>query len=307
VSRILIGVDASERSEDATAFGGRMAETADADIIVANAYPYSDIPSRASSGAYRTVLRDDALETVNAMRARLGEAAGRAEVLVTANTSPAHALHKIADANRVSLIVVGSTHTGRIGRVLPGSTAERLLHGSPCSVAVVPKGYATQADNPIRRIGVGYNQSDEARAAVFAAADLARAFGAQLEVIGVVSSEAYSAPALMSGGPSLATLKEDVERSVQESLDAIVAEIPSDVSATSVRLDGDAAEAIAERSAQLDLLVTGSRGYGPLHSVLVGGFAGRLVRSAQCPVIVVPRGIEAQLGNLFGGTAATAV
>jgi nucleotide-binding universal stress UspA family protein len=307
VSSILIGVDASDRSKDAIAFGGRLADAADADITVANAYPYSDVPSRASSTAYRTVLRDDALETANEMRARLGEDAERAEVVVTANTSPAHALHKMADANRVSLIVVGSTHTGRAGRVLPGSTAERLLHGSPCSVAVVPKDYRDHADAPIRRVGVAYNQSDESRAAVFAAADLARAFGAQLEVIGVVGSEAYGTPALLSGGPSVANLREHIERHVQESLDAIVAEIPSDVPATSVRLDGGAAEALAERSAQLDLLVTGSRGYGPLHSVLVGGFSGRLVRSAQCPVIVVPRGIAAPLGNLFGGTTATAV
>jgi hypothetical protein len=31
------------------------------------------------------------------------------------------------------------------------------------------------------------------------------------------------------------------------------------------------------------------------------------MRSAHCPVIVVPRGIEAPLGSLFGGAAATAV
>jgi nucleotide-binding universal stress UspA family protein len=307
VSTILIGVDASDRSEDAIAFGGRLAEAADAAITVANAFPYSDFPSRSASETYRAALRDDALETVDAMRARLGAAADRAQGVVVANPSPAHALHKMADANRVSLIVVGSTHTGRVGRVLPGSTAERLLHGSPCSVAVVPKGYREHADDPIRRIGVAYNQTDEAEAAVLAAAELARAIGASLEVIGVVGTEAYATPALMTGGASVAGLREDIERHVQESLDAIVAELPADVPATSVRLTGGAAEALAERSADLDLLVTGSRGYGPLHSVLVGGFSGRLVRSAQCPVIVIPRGIEAPLTSLFGGAAATAV
>ena len=39
----------------------------------------------------------------------------------------------------------------------------------------------------------------------------------------------------------------------------------------------------------LDVLVMGSRGYGPLHAVLVGGVAGRVVRDAACPVIVLPR------------------
>jgi nucleotide-binding universal stress UspA family protein len=52
-------------------------------------------------------------------------------------------------------------------------------------------------------------------------------------------------------------------------------------------------------SEHLDLLIMGSRGYGPLRSVLVGGVSGRVMRSAHCPVIVVPRGIEAPLGSLF--------
>jgi hypothetical protein len=37
------------------------------------------------------------------------------------------------------------------------------------------------------------------------------------------------------------------------------------------------------------MLFVGSRGYGPMHSVLVGGVAGRIVREAACPVIVLPR------------------
>jgi Universal stress protein family len=38
------------------------------------------------------------------------------------------------------------------------------------------------------------------------------------------------------------------------------------------------------------MLLVGSRGYGPLLSVIVGGVAGRVVREAACPVIVFPRG-----------------
>ena len=62
----------------------------------------------------------------------------------------------------------------------------------------------------------------------------------------------------------------------------------------------------ASAARELDLLVCGSRGYGPLRSVLVGGVSGRLMRSAHCPVIVVPRGIEPPLASLFEGAATTA-
>src|SRR4051794_11857043 len=233
VSTILIGVETSERSRDAIAFGRRLATAAGADVVVACAYPYSDLPSRASNSAYREALRDEALETVEAMRQELGEVGAPAEILVTANVSPAHALHRMAEVRDAALIIVGSTHTGRAGRVLPGSTGERLIHGSPCAVAVVPTGYRDSAQ-PIERVGVAYNATDEAKAAVLAAADLARAFGAQLEVIGVVAAESFGTPALMSGGPSTMILRQDIERHVQESLDAMVARVPADVVATSV-------------------------------------------------------------------------
>ncbi len=39
-----------------------------------------------------------------------------------------------------------------------------------------------------------------------------------------------------------------------------------------------------------DLLVLGSRGYGPVLSVLLGGVSGRVVRSARLPVVMIPRG-----------------
>ena len=59
-------------------------------------------------------------------------------------------------------------------------------------------------------------------------------------------------------------------------------------------LDGDAASEFAAASAALDLLVLGSRGYGPVRSVLLGSVSRALARSAACPVVVVPRGAAPQ-------------
>ena len=52
-------------------------------------------------------------------------------------------------------IVVGSSHRGPVGRIVPGSVGERLLHGAPCPVAVAPRGYSGEAFAGIQRIGVG--------------------------------------------------------------------------------------------------------------------------------------------------------
>jgi nucleotide-binding universal stress UspA family protein len=303
VSTILIGVDDSTRSEDAVAFGRRLAGASGGRVVVACAFPYSDVPSRASNLAYRDALKADASATARRMSQELSNIPiERIHTATVANPSPAHALHKLAEAEQAAIVVVGSTHSGRAGRVLPGATAERLLHGAPCPVAVVPDGYRAIAHPAIRRIGAANDGSKESEAAVRGAAEIALALDAELEVIGVVAPELYGAPALM-GGPST-TVREEVERAVQEGLDAVVAGLPAGVRATSVRLAGDPAEQLTEHSAELDLLVIGSRGYGPLHAVLVGGVSGRVVRAAHCPVIVVPRGVEAPLGELFGAARA---
>jgi nucleotide-binding universal stress UspA family protein len=306
VSTILIGVDASERSEDAIAFGRRLADVAGAHVVVANAYPYQAVPSRASNAAYREALRDDALETTRRMRDAL-ERLNDDETLVRviADPSPAKALHHLAHAEQAALVIVGSSHTGRAGRVLPGSTGERMLHGAPCSVAVVPKDYRTRADQPIRRIGVAYNDTDEARAALASAASLARALDAELQIIGIVATETFAAPVAM-GAPGIASLRADIERRVGELLDEAAAGVPADVTASTTQATGDAEELLTAQTEQLDILVMGSRGYGPLHAVIAGGLSGRLMRTAHCPVIVVPRGIEAPLETLFSPSSAAA-
>ncbi len=52
---------------------------------------------------------------------------------------------------------------------------------------------------------------------------------------------------------------------------------------------GDAARELVARSSGLDLLVVGSRGYGPVRHALLGSVTSELMRTAACPVLVVPR------------------
>ena len=72
-----------------------------------------------------------------------------------------------------------------------------------------------------------------------------------------------------------------------------------------VELSGDPAPALAAASAGLDLLIAGSRSYGPLGAVLLGAVTRRLVYAAQCPMMVVPRTRDAALAvALIGGMEA---
>jgi nucleotide-binding universal stress UspA family protein len=305
VSTILIGVDASASSEDAVAFGRRLASASGSRVVLVCAFPYED-DSPYPNTLLRSDLRQKAQETADRLRAGLaGIPDDRIEVRLVPRYTPARALHDIAQTEAPAIIVVGSTHTGHAGRVFPGATAERLLHGAPCAVAVVPEGYRTWPEQPIRRVGVGTTNSPESLSAVAAAADLARALGARLEVISVTPTESYTAPAL-TGGPGYHTFREDLHHRYQEHLQSAVDSLPAGTDAQAVGLSGSPARSLIDRSARLDLLVLGSRGYGPLRSVIVGGVSGQVVRGARCPVIAIPRGVAAPLDSLFAPTTATA-
>jgi nucleotide-binding universal stress UspA family protein len=164
-------------------------------------------------------------------------------------------------------------------------------------VAVVPHGYAS-ADHPaIRAIGVGHDDSEEAEAALSGAVQAARRLGASLRVIRVFDSSVVS-PAYMDG-PGYIRAQENLERMARESLAETLERVPEDVHPEGVFRSGAAAAVLAAQSHELDLLVLGSRGYGPLRAVLLGGVSHKVLREARCPVLVLPRGEHVGLGALF--------
>lgn len=300
-AKILVGVEESDRSKDAVAFASRLARATGAELVLANAFPYDDFPSRAASPAMREYLCQDAQETLD----RMSElAAGVADVrtCTIASVSPAHALHVLMERESPLLVVIGSSHRGALGRAFAGTTAERLVHGSPCSVAVVPRTYRA-ADKPVMTVGVAYDGSDECKAALSAATATARALGAGLRVIRVFEGALAGTPALMSGPGFVADLG-DLEERARQGLEAAVADLKDVVSVEAVLAVGDPVRELTAQSEGVDLMFAGSRGYGPLRAVLAGSVSGRLLRAAACPVIVVPRGVTAPLEDLFRATSA---
>ena len=304
MTRIIVGVDGSTRSEDAVAFARGIAEASGAQITLACAYPYEDHPSRATNGEYRDYLNDDAQATLDRMKDGL-EGVEDVVTAAIADLSPARALQELAVRDSAALVVLGSTHRGTLGRVVAGTTAERLLHGAPCSVAVVPDGFRTHADTPIKTIAVGHDGSKEAEAALSAAVMTSQALGAALRVVHVFSATESGMPALVSW-PGYVTPPEVFQRFAHESLEKAMAAMPEHVDAEPVFVTGDAVNELVDQSERADLLFLGSRGYGPHRAVLLGSVSGHVVREAGCPVVVVPRGVEAPLESLFGVTAAGA-
>jgi nucleotide-binding universal stress UspA family protein len=60
---------------------------------------------------------------------------------------------------------------------------------------------------------------------------------------------------------------------------------------------GQPAEELALYSASLDLLVVGSRGYGPIGRLIHGSTSQQLAHSARCPLLVLTRTAHASAAD----------
>ncbi len=215
----------------------------------------------------------------------------------TVDVSVPRALHDFARKQGSGLIVVGSTSRGRAGKVLPGSTAERVLHGSTCAVALAPRGYQRR---PIETVAVGFTDTDEGHAALRTAHELAHRAGARLRAIAVLHPSGGLDAALAEGtSPRRSHMVQGHHRAAhEETLERAVAALGAGVDVATEIHVGDPAEVLLHVSEHVDVLVCGSRGYGPMRSILLGGVSRRLVDGAHCPVLVFPRGIERPLADL---------
>jgi hypothetical protein len=82
----------------------------------------------------------------------------RVDCLKVRSSSAARALHEAAEREDAGLLVVGSSRRSTAGRVLAGSTAERLLHGAPCPFGVVPLNWTRRGG--LNTIGVAFIDSE---------------------------------------------------------------------------------------------------------------------------------------------------
>jgi nucleotide-binding universal stress UspA family protein len=61
-----------------------------------------------------------------------------------------------------------------------------------------------------------------------------------------------------------------------------------DVTVAGVAIEGSAADVLGRAADDADLLVLGDHGHGPLYHAVLGSVTEACVRSAICPVVVIP-------------------
>jgi len=302
-TRILVGYLPTEQGADARALGVDLATVCGSDLLlvsVVSAVWIEHLGEQTGPAVVHSGQRDRAAsaleEAAEALVAVPGM--GHVERRLEASSSPARGLHDTAVSERADLIVVGSSHHGPLARLLLGSVGERLLSGAPCAVAVAPRGHGARDPRAIDTITAAFDGSPEAHIALRTAHELATRTGASLRVVMVIEPPA-AIPGQFVPLPGLEPL-ETIERAealqrqelaAQAALDSALHALGDRVEAEREVLFGsDPAAAILDAAARnVDLLVLGSRAYGPAHRTLVGSVSAGVLRHAPCPVLVTPR------------------
>jgi nucleotide-binding universal stress UspA family protein len=286
-SKTIIGYDPEHGGADALALGRRLAQLLGGGIEVVTVLPW---PSHlAAHDDLQREVDDELAERFAEIREELDglDVTTRG----VAHHSPAQVLSSLAETEEAAVIALGSSHRGPLGRTLLGSVGESLTHGAPCAVAIAPRGYGQDGDAERARIAVAYDGSEEADSALATAAAIAAQAGGELTVLTVADYPRYTPAAawsLLSEGEIHDREHEDKRGLV----DAAVAKTPEAVTASGRVLTGDTARQLAEASSDFDLIVAGSRSYGPVRRTLLGSATRLLLSDSACPVLVLPRGAE---------------
>ena len=281
---IVVGYDGRLEGRDAVALGASLARALDEPLLVASVYQSPETVLGFSAAELRARAEQTAADGAAQAPADLE----RRHVAVLGR-SPAQGLHDFAEEERPTALVVGSSHRGPHGRVIAGRVASRLFAGAPCPVAVAPRGYARRDDTQLRSIGVGFDDTPESWNAIQRAAALGVAAGAGLRVIHALHP--VIAPPMAPEESE--RLTRELRASRERALNRAAASVSQDLHAETTLLVGDPVLVLErEASRDLDLLVLGARGYGPVRRVLLGSVSTEVVCHSPCPVLVVPRSVE---------------
>lgn len=282
VQLIAVGVDGHPPACDAALLATTIARATGSELMLVAIQPAVPPAVARQMGRTETETR----ELVQDLR---GFMAPHARTVVETDRSVARGLARVVSRERAGLLVLGSCRHAPAGRARVGRSTRQLLGDGRCALA--PRGLCSRGQQRLAVIGVGYDRTPEADAALSRAAALARGTGARLRVRAVADDRLPYAGWTPTGGPDpqeiwdqviepeIESLREGAERAVSGAQAQAVVEIKP----------GSPREELIALSREVDLLVIGSRRWGASARVLLGTTGEELMHQACCPVMVVPR------------------
>jgi len=199
---------------------------------------------------------------------------------------------KFVKESEANLVVLPSHGRHGLKRLLLGSVAERIVRHCECSVLVLkhraadPKSLISEAWLPRKRVVVPVDFSRSTPETVWLALELVDN-RTNVDVINVLPPMEY-----IYGEMLMTTTETDADRrgERQKYLERYLAENDLDVVRAHV-LTGDPGTTITDYANEhsADLIVIPSHGYHGISRIVLGSVAERVLRHADCPVLVTRR------------------
>lgn len=289
-ARILVATDLSDSALAAARFGALLA--AGSIVRLVTVVPFPELP-----GNVRGTVLDQAMDAARTREAELertlrtwGERAGigKPEVAIRYGNVVRELLHEASEFG-ADLLVMGSRGMSRLEHLLLGSVARGVTRNAQSDVLIV------RGDVParpaIRRIMVATDFYGPSKAAGRRAASLAREAGAELVAYHAIDPNLWAG--VMHEGMGVGGRGVDkgwVEKTMGENLHVYNVETLGG-KATERLGHGKSAQEVsrAAKEMQVDLVVTGTHGSGPIARALLGSVAESIVEQAPCSVLVVRR------------------
>ena len=299
---VIVAFDGSPRAEDALALALRLRDPDEGRLTLACVVPARrwHVPSHVHRPD--AAVPDEIARMFSEARAATIPAGIRVAQRAPVASSAARGLTELAEVEGADLVVVGSNRHCAPGRVAIDRTAGRLLQGAPCAVAVAPAGM--RSTERFRHVGVAYDGSPEAAAALAAGYAIAARSGAAVSLM--CALEPVPPPVSVAAAADSEAEAHRGRLHAQQLLDAAADAAPPGVNPRTLLLHGAPGPLIAAAcDGIVDLLVTGSRGYGPMQRALLGSVSEALANGATHPVLVLARQ-PASVTDELTPTAATA-
>jgi nucleotide-binding universal stress UspA family protein len=289
-AHVLCPTDLSDTSRPALGYAAAIAHWYGARLTVLHVVPTFDAIAVApdAAGASGPVVQPPTREEVEdeVRRTLPTEVLPGIDIAVTARAGdPTHVIADQARETGAELIVM-STH-GRSGfkRLLTGSVAESVLRVVPCPVLVVPPHASSASDATFRRILCAVDFSPMSKHIVAVALDLGRQANGRVTVLHAWHVE--DEPRVHVYAHNVRTQLEEQARDNMRTLLAGTPGTGCDIDEAVVR--GTAQNEILRMAHQRssDLIVIGAQSRSAVGLVFLGSTTQHVVRSAECPVLVV--------------------
>ena len=206
-----------------------------------------------------------------------------------AHRSVSGGLLEAVEELKAEVLVLGSAADGKLGQVVIGSTADRLLHSSPVPLTISTRGYRGSKAGGLTRITCAYPGTPECVHVVERVAALTQRLGVPMRVVTFAVRGRTMYP------PEVGLRAEDsiLEASAAQAREALAelktkGVVPDDVELQVVTGNGWDQALDAADWQDGDLLAIGTSPVGGIARVFLGSRGSKILRHSPVPVLVLP-------------------